>query len=130
MDHSVVLKLQVVNPHFVRKTVQQTQQNLWIITAYLSTHGLPASHLFEPEGEREADDAGGRDRVEARAKVTGLVLEHAKQVGKTERAQIGEKVSEARQRPHQPGAVPFQRQSEDRSEVKLHEHGVDHYQAD
>jgi len=90
----------------------------------------PGAHLFEPEGEYETDDAGARDRVKARAKVTGLVLECAEQVGKTERTQVGEKVSEARQRPHQPGAVPFHRQREDRSEVKLHEHGVDHYQSD
>ncbi len=88
------------------------------------------AHLFEPACEREADDAGAGDRVKARAKVTALVLECGEQVGKAEGAQVGEKVSEPRQRPHQPGAVPFQRESEDRSEVKLHEHGVDHYQSD
>jgi hypothetical protein len=47
----------------------------------------PGAHLFEPECEREADDAGARDRVKVRAKVTGLVLESAEQVGKTECAQ-------------------------------------------
>ena len=115
-------------PILRRKSLRQASSQSSPLMTRISL--WPGAHFFEPEGEREADDGRARDRVKARAEVTGLVLECAEQVGKAESAQVGEKVSEARQRPHKPGAVPFQRQSEDRSEVKLHEHGVDHDQCD
>ena len=49
-----------------RSSALMTRISLW-----------PGAHLFEPEGECEADDACARDRVKARAEVTGLVLERA-----------------------------------------------------
>jgi hypothetical protein len=55
---------------------------------HINARGCPGTHLFEPEGEREADDARARDRVKARAKVTGLILERAEQVGKAEDTQV------------------------------------------
>jgi len=83
----VVLKLQIVKHRIVHQTLAPARWHSWIRAAHLSAHGWPAAHSFEPECKDESDDAGARDRVKARAKMTGLVLESAEQVGKTECAQ-------------------------------------------